>query len=194
MARHKNFDREEVLMKAMDVFWEKGFESTSMQDLIDAMGIGRASLYDTFGSKHELFAEAMDRYGRWVQTDFLAGLRNPGSPKKVLADFFKGAIDAFTTGEQRSCLLIKSAVATGRWDAATSDQVTHYIGVMEDTFHEVLERARQEGEIHKGANLRALARYFATCLQGMSVTSCVHRERRYLLDVARTALSVLDHA
>ena len=136
MARHKEFDREEVLMKAMDVFWEKGYESASMQDLVGAMGIGRASLYDTFGSKHALFTEAMDRYGRWVQTDFLAALRNPGSPKKVLADFFKGAVDGFTAPERRSCLLIKSAVATGRWDAVTADRVAHYSGIMEDAFHQ----------------------------------------------------------
>ena len=62
MARTKEFDRIEVLDRATDLFWEKGYESTSMQDLVETMGIGRASLYDTFGSKQELFAEVLERY------------------------------------------------------------------------------------------------------------------------------------
>ena len=63
MARTKCFNRDEALEKAMQAFWAKGYEATSVQDLVDCMGINRGSLYDTFGDKHQLFLEALDQYG-----------------------------------------------------------------------------------------------------------------------------------
>ncbi len=62
MARHKEFDQDEALQKAMEAFWARGYEATSMQDLVEHMGINRQSLYDTFGDKHSLFLKALDRY------------------------------------------------------------------------------------------------------------------------------------
>ena len=62
MARKKEFDEVEVLDKALDVFWKKGYSATSIQDLVDSMGINRASIYDTWGDKHNLYVESLKRY------------------------------------------------------------------------------------------------------------------------------------
>ena len=69
MARHKAFNREEVLDRAIEVFWAHGYEATSIQELVDSMGINRGSLYDTFGDKHRLFLEALDRYEQAFHTN-----------------------------------------------------------------------------------------------------------------------------
>ena len=84
MARQKEFDLDVALDKATQLFWEKGFESTSMQDLVDAMGINRASLYDSFGGKKELFEASMDRYSTWMRDEILRPLRKSRPVRKVL--------------------------------------------------------------------------------------------------------------
>ncbi len=88
MPRPREFDRDEVLQKALQVFWERGYESTSVQHLVDAMGIGRASLYATFGSKHGLFCAVMDDYERALTQTLIAPLEGPGSPRRILSKLF----------------------------------------------------------------------------------------------------------
>ena len=86
MARTKCFNRDEALEKAIGAFWAKGYEATSVQDLVDCMGINRGSLYDTFGDKHKLFLEALDRYGKGslLRAD---ALRQKGDAREILTRF-----------------------------------------------------------------------------------------------------------
>jgi TetR/AcrR family transcriptional repressor of nem operon len=88
MARHKAFDQEDVLDKAVAVFWAKGYEATSMQDLVDAMGIQRGSLYATFGSKQQLFLQSLERYGKVVVKQFLDILQSKPSGVESIELFF----------------------------------------------------------------------------------------------------------
>src|ERR1700730_2144482 len=78
MARQKEFDRDEVLHKAMEVFWSRGYEASSIQDLVKRMGINRQSLYDTFGDKHTLYLQALDRYREVEGRKIVELLEQPG--------------------------------------------------------------------------------------------------------------------
>lgn len=93
MARPKEFDPNEALERAMLLFWEKGFQATSMRDLVQAMGINRGSLYDTFGSKEELYQAAIDRYCDEQTAGMIDMLSAPGEPKDVLERVFQRALE-----------------------------------------------------------------------------------------------------
>src|SRR5207237_6339181 len=92
MARQKEFDRDEVLHKAMEVFWARGYEGSSIQDLVKHMGINRQSIYDTFGDKHTLFLEALDLYRDIQSRKVFEVLERPGSMKKNLRRLFEETV------------------------------------------------------------------------------------------------------
>ena len=93
MARHKEFERDEALRKAMEVFWARGYGATSMQNLVEHMGINRQSLYDTFGDKHSLYLEALDRYQEVESRKIFELLEKPGPVKKALKQVFADVIE-----------------------------------------------------------------------------------------------------
>lgn len=192
MARPKEFDRGEVLDRAMEVFWEKGFEATSIQDLIDHMGIGRASLYDTFGSKRNLIFEAMDCYVARMRGKILDALSQPGPPRQVIHDFFFSLVEQEHGSHTRSCLVAKSALMTGRDNEQIMNRVCTFMNLVEDTFHKLLVQAQRAGELSRDKDPRALARFFVNSMQGISVTASARGTRPILEDVITMTLSVMD--
>src|SRR6267143_5467200 len=106
MARHKEFDRDETLQKAMEVFWSRGYEAASIGDLVKHMGINRQSLYDTFGDKHTLYLLALDRYREVEGRRMFELLEQPGSVKKTLRQLFEGVVDgSLRDGQRRGCFM-----------------------------------------------------------------------------------------
>src|SRR5713226_2211779 len=106
MARQKEFDREETLHKAMEVFWSRGYEAASIRDLVKHMGINRQSLYDTFGDKHALYLQALDRYCEVQSRKLFELLERPGSVKKNLRELFEGVVEkALRDRERRGCFM-----------------------------------------------------------------------------------------
>ena len=192
MARQKEFDLDVALDKATQLFWEKGFESTSMQDLVDAMGINRASLYDSFGGKKELFDASMDRYAIWMRDEILAPLRKSGPVRKVLGEFFKGLIDQLCSPGSSSCLMVKSVLVRGLSDADTRARVKTFMKSIEDSFADLLQRARTQGEIAEDKNPRSIARFLTTLMSGFNVSSRINPNKRAMGDVVRQALTTLD--
>ncbi len=190
MARTKEFDRVEVLDRATDLFWEKGYESTSMQDLVETMGIGRASLYDTFGSKQELFSEVLERYADRLEAQFLPPLEQGRSPRKALTDFFNHVAETGSSEGFRGCLMVKSAMTTGRTDPGVGEQIGRFTDRLDGIFHRHLGRMRDAGELD-GGNVRALARFLTHSLMGLIVTCSVRKNTRELKGIVRSALSVL---
>src|SRR6478672_1527424 len=104
MARHKEFDCAEVLEKAMEVFWARGYEAASIQDLVEHMGINRQSLYDTFGDKHTLYLQALDRYLEVEGRKIAELLEQPGSVKRNVRRLFETAIDR-SLADRRGCFM-----------------------------------------------------------------------------------------
>src|SRR5919106_1334524 len=106
MARHKEFDRDEALHRAMEVFWSRGYEAASVGDLVKHMGINRQSLYDTFGDKHALYLAALDRYPEVEGRKMFELLERPGSVKRALRNLFEGVVAcALGEGERRGCFV-----------------------------------------------------------------------------------------
>ena len=194
MARPKAFNEEEVLDKAVAVFWAKGYEATSMQDLVDAMGIQRGSLYAAFGSKQQLFLQSLDRYGKVVIKQFLDILESKPSAIESIELFFAQLVEhLLTAGPLRSCLVTNSAIERGLRDEETKQQVLNLLNELEQGFYQALQRAREKGEISTDLDINKLANFLTSSMQGLLVMGKVCSERSVLEGINQMTLSIITH-
>ena len=167
----KQFDREEVLTRAMEVFWEQGFESASMADLLEHMAIGRQSLYDTFGDKRTLFLEALRLYLDTMLGPMLDTLSAPRPAADNLQAAFAMWREHAADEGCRGCLAANTSAEFGADDPEVRELVGAGLQRFEDQLAETLARAQDEGAIDAGLDTRDLARTFVTLCQGMAVLS-----------------------
>lgn len=193
MARPREFDYEHVLDQAVETFWSKGYEATSIQDLVEATGLHRGSLYAAFGSKQALFLTVLDRYNNVVVQRLLELLDQEPSGRAAIRSFFAAVIEhILTAGPLRGCLVTNSAVERGLCDPETVVKVSSCLQRLEQGFRRTLERMRAAGELREGADLRALSRHLTSVLQGLLVIGKVRPEREVLEDIVAVGLSLLD--
>lgn len=194
MARPREFSIDHALDQALQVFWSKGYETSSLRDLLGAMGISRSSFYDTFGSKHELFLTVIDRYNNTVAACGLeAMIHDAPSPKAGIHNLFQGIIETMVqTGEKRGCFLNNCAVEVACHDDQAAGRIAHGIAKAEETFYCAIRRGQKLGEIGAGKEPRPLARYLTGMLNGLLVMGKAKPDRRTLQDVVRVALAALD--
>jgi TetR/AcrR family transcriptional regulator, transcriptional repressor for nem operon len=193
MARHKEFNRNEALRKAMEVFWSHGYEAASINNLVKHMGINRQSLYDTFGDKHTLYLEALDLYREVEGRKMFELLERPGSVKKSLRQLFQSVVEESLCDQARRGCFIGNAMSelAGRCPD-TASKACGNMAAVEDALYRALLRGRKNGEITNGRDLRAVARFLYSSLQGLLLMAKATRDRKSLEDVVKVTLSVLD--
>lgn len=193
MARPREFDTTEALSQAMQVFWSKGYEATSLSDLVDAMGLSKSSFYDTFGSKHEVFLAAIEHYKNTVtrQVATVATLEAPA--RRLIAGLFERAVSRITEKDgRRGCFLNNCCVEVALHDPQAAKLVGGGFGIMEDTFFALIERGKKEGDIAEDKDARALARYLTSSLNGLMVVGKANPDPKALAEIAAITLKVLD--
>ena len=193
MARQKEFDRDEALHKAMEVFWARGYEGASLQDLVEHMGVSRQSIYDTFGDKHSLFLEALDRYREFQSRNIFELLEKPGSVKKNIQKLFDTVVERALSKEGRRGCFIGNAMSemAGRCKD-TAERTCNSMSAAEKMFQRALLRGKQNGEFEGVRDPRAVARFLFSSLQGLLLMAKAKPERQTLNDIVRVTLSVLD--
>ena len=189
MARPREFDRDEVLEKAMRVFWSKGYECTSMQDLVTAMGVNRGSLYAEFGDKERLHLAALERFYDNEITPQFTVLDRPRPLKENLRDLFLAVAESERHGS--GCMISHSAVELCPDDGDVGSMVSAGLRRAEATVHRALMRARDAGEIGAGHDLRALARYLVSSVNGVRVMARAIDDPKTVRDIVETTLSIL---
>ena len=189
MGRPREFDRDEALDRAVEVFWSQGYERTSVEDLTEYMGIQRGSLYAAFGGKHQLFLEALDRYEERFYRDTLR-LLEEGSPRDGIRRVFEKAVSDCACEGAKGCFMTNTAVALAEDDPETAARVWGNLLRLEDAFEHALTRA--EGVVPAGKDARQLARFFTSSLQGLRVLSRCGVDTDVLNDVVEVTLSVLS--
>lgn len=176
----------------MALFWAKGYEATSIEDLVARMGIQRGSLYGAFGDKRTLFLAALDRYERVVVQELVDALEAPGSGIEAIRGFFRLRVQrSLERRRPLGCLLTNSAVELARRDPGAT-KVGTSLAKLGRAFLHALVRARDAGEIAATRDLRALARFLTSSAQGLSVIAKVTPERSVLDDIVEVILSVLE--
>lgn len=174
MARPKNFDPDVAVDRAVEVFWRKGYAATTPQDLVDALGIGRGSLYNAFGSKHELFERALGRYRDSQLVALVDMLEAPGPVKERVraALAFLAEID-IDTGERRGCLAVNTAAERAGTDEVSIEIVRRMFDRTEDSFRAMLEEGQRSGEISGDRDPFALSSMLLNAAVGLRLMARV---------------------
>lgn len=187
LGRPRAFDANEALDKALEIFWQRGYEGTSLSDLTEAMGITRPSLYAAFGNKEELFRKALDRYAEKA-SGALSVLEEP-SARKAIHKFLTQAVSGQCSQKSpRGCLLVQGALSCSEEGETVRKELAHRRSQMEQVFRDRLIRAKNEGELPDETDPADLARYFATVSQGLSVQSAGGATSEELLKVVDAAM------
>lgn len=192
MARQKTFDPERALDAALDLFWRQGYEATSMAELQEAMGIGRQSLYDTYGDKHELFLKALARYTETNSARMQRILGSEGPVVTVLRDYFDTVAHMLTpAGERPACLVTNTILERSQHDGAVAEVCRRNERSVVKSFEQVLRRAVEGGEISPLEDPHSAALFLASTQYGMGVLAKNGASRRRLQEVARRALGAV---
>lgn len=191
MARPKAFDVDQALERAMELFWLKGYHATSLPDLVEHMGIGRQSLYDTYGGKRQLFLQALDRYSTVMIGGALCRLEQSGASLDDLTAFLE-AVVAYQTGKRlrTACLMINSAMELAIRDKEVARRVGAHHRRMEGAFRRALERAESLEEIHPLLPTDVVARHMVATVLGMIVAAKSGAEPAVLRDMASGVLAL----
>lgn len=193
MARPKEFERKEALAQAMKVFWLKGYDGTSIPDLIEAMAISRSSLYDTFGDKRQLFCETIEYYAAMVRQRRREILASAPSLRQGIACFLQEIIDlAVHEGYPGGCFFTNTATALVTADQETREIIRGSAEKMEDELTAFIAQWQDRGELAAGRDVRSLARFFVALATGMNVDARRRCNRGVLEDMAKVALTVLN--
>lgn len=176
----------------MEAFWANGYEATSVQDLVDQMGIQRFSLYNTFGNKHQLFLAALDRYHKRVVGELLAAVNKSEEGVPAIRRFFEGFVELYTSRpSSQGCLMVNSALELLPNDRAARDRVVTNFERMEKALHRALVRAQKREELRSRHSLRRLARFLVGSAQGLGVLAKSFPSRKALEGFVDVALSAL---
>ena len=192
MARPREFDADAALDRAMETFWSKGYEATSLDDLCEVTGLSRSSLYATFGSKRKLLLRSVDRYVEQRNPRLTAVLAQPLPVRDAFGALARQFIDQIVSGSgRRGCFLGNCAAELPRRDHAALARVRQGLEATEATFRDALARAQSRGEL-AGADVNALARFLMSGFQGLRLVGKVNPDRATLEDIADTMLRCLE--
>ncbi|MDR9853677.1 TetR/AcrR family transcriptional regulator [Paenibacillus sp. VCA1] len=191
MARSKEFDENAVLDKAMRLFWEQGYEKTSMTDLVECMGIHRRSLYDTFGDKHSLFLKAMDRFGQKINAALAAGVKRSKTAKEALQFIFNFMIDG-QDDSPSGCFMVNSAVELAARDAEVDSKFTKMFTVAEQQLKEIILWGQRDGEFATDCDAEELAEYLHNVWVGLRVMARTSVAKEKLRRIANTSIKFLE--
>ncbi|PAF19287.1 TetR family transcriptional regulator [Terribacillus saccharophilus] len=191
MARNKEFDENEVLRKAMELFWIQGYEKTSMQDLVKYMGIHRRSLYDTFGDKHTLFIKALEHYNEIIRIRTENKVNQLESVKDAIRQLFEMVI---VRDEQQiiGCLTVNTAVELSLHDDQAAEKVVESFSKTELLLNNLVLRGQKSGEISKHLDAKKTSEFLHNSLVGLRVMTKTTDDIDKLNNVIDITLSVLD--
>lgn len=192
MGRPREFDRAEALAKARDAFWKRGYEGTSMADLVEALGIASARIYAAFGSKDELFREAVALYEEGEGGFADRALSEP-TARAAIERMLRDAVDAYTRpGRSWGCMVVSAATNCSSTNDAVMEWLAEHRRARTASIIERLRQAVIDGEMPAKTDVQALGDYFAALLHGLSVQARDGISRRRLLALIPPALRVLD--
>lgn len=193
MARTKDFDENEVLAKAITLFWHKGYNATSMQDLVDGLGISRSSLYDTYTDKHTLFIKALERY----QNNGVAKIQEVINKAQPAKETVKQLLELATNDQlgdkqPKGCFMVNAEVEVAPHDAEVNNLVCRNDQQMEEALYQVIQKGKNNGEIKNGQDARALSRFIFNAMKGMRVTAKSITDKAVFDDILKLTVAVLD--
>jgi len=192
MAGVKRFDRNQVLDRAMAAFWTRGYEATSIDDLVEATGINRGSLYGTFGDKRRLFLMALDRYWDTVAKAMMVELSDP-DPRRAIEQMFEALIRRSSDPKfPRGCFITNTSLECPTCGDEITRKIAQRMGEQETAIYRVVRKAQALGALNPAHDARALARFFLGVAWGINTVNRTVADPEVLRDMVRVAMSVWD--
>lgn len=173
MPKSVTFDRDQVIENVMELFWKKGYNGTSMQDLVDVTGLNRSSFYNSFGDKFSLFEEALKTYQAQQNAMLQESFSQAKTPKQAIISLFKGISDDIRAGNHKGCMFTSCTAELG----SENDQVRDFLVDNKEkvvaSFATLIKKAQEAEEIDSRKNAETLALFLFSSLQGLRVTSMI---------------------
>jgi AcrR family transcriptional regulator len=189
-GRPRAFDRTAALHRAMEVFWQHGYEGASMTDLTTAMGINSPSLYAAFGCKEALFREAVAHYDATEGAEVANALRDEPTAAAAIAEVLRHNAVAFTEPDKpRGCLIVLAATTYSESSHAVHGHLAEWRLAAETGFRERIERGIADGDLPAGTNAATIAAFYNAVNQGMAIQARDGADRSKLSAVAEAAIA-----
>jgi len=193
MPRVKLFNEEEILQKSMELFWKKGYHATSIQDMVNHLGINRGSMYDTFGGKKNLFDKSLALYCSINQDATLEFLKNEKSVKAGLKKLFEVFIaDSVADRDQKGCFVVNTTTELNPCDEEINKVLLQNKDSLEKMFTQFLNDGQKKGEISKDIDTQAISSLIYTLLSGIRVVARLEPNDKKLLSSINAVLTILD--
>ncbi len=191
MARKREFDENEALMKAMQLFWIQGYEKTSMDDLVNHMGVHRKSIYDTFGNKHALFLKVLAYYKQSVSEEILTQLEHKESAFDKISALFDYSMQS-NEKQGKGCLVVNTAVELALHDEAIAQIVRTNFDETENVIYQLLQFGQTIGEFSTQLDLDITTKFIHNALIGIRVQLKTAGDFEKLKQVVEMTLRVLQ--
>jgi TetR/AcrR family transcriptional regulator, transcriptional repressor for nem operon len=192
MARPKAFTENTALEKAMNTFWKKGYHNTSMQDLVDGMGINRASMYDTFGDKHQLYVKSLENYREINNCNLSKAIENEPVEREKIRIILRFLVDeALADFENKGCFFTNATLEMLPKDAAVSEVVFDNFAKMNAMLTEIIANAQAKGEIQNTASAKSLADFVQCNIGGIRVLAKTLPAAQQLYSIVDNVMEVI---
>ncbi len=193
MARQKSFDKSEVLEKAMTLFWKQGFHATSMQDLVQHVGLNRSSLYESFSSKKDLFDQSLDNYCRVNREGVKNLLSGETNTKDGIRKLLESSINCTISDEdKKGCFVVNSTTELVPGDDEIVKALAKNRASFEKVFHDFLLKGQKSGQIAADIDTKAMSGLIYTLFSGLNVMAKLDKSPRKLMAQIDLVLGLLD--
>lgn len=193
LGRPLEFDPERALDAAVEVFWRKGYEATSMADLLDAMGLSKSSLYQAFGGKKQLFERCLGRYTETLSRRMREALRDAPSGRRFLEDTFQAVVrTARRPDGAKGCLISNTASELGQRDPLLALPVAEGLRCFAGVFVAAVARAQGEGEVRRDTDPETAGQYLLGAMNGLRTMIKAGADLRVAQGMVSLTLRALD--
>ncbi len=193
MARTKAFDEAAALESAMNIFWTKGYCSTSLEDLVTGLGISRSSMYDTFSDKRTLFLAALKLYHSRHARAMVEMLSRATTILHVFKQILYSIVEeSLVSPMPKGCFMVNSAIEIAQTDEEITSFIAHNNAVVEEAFKKAIKRGQKNGELSQKLSAEALAQFVFNTITGMRVLAKSRPKREQLENICTVVLSCLE--
>lgn len=193
MARQREFDETIIIEKATNLFWKKGYNAVSTQDLIDAFGISRSSMYGAYKDKRNLFIITLQHYRKTASQGMIDVLNSNNPFKETITQLLNQLIrDTISDNDNKGCFIVNTAIELAPHDTEILEIIVENRKNIISALATSIEKGIENGEIETTQKPESLANYFYNLINGLRVDSKVHKDQNNYKEIVEIAISVLD--
>lgn len=190
MGRSKEFEENEVLQKAMELFWQQGYEKTSMSDLVEHMGINRKSIYDTFSDKHSLYLKVIERYGEFITAKYKSETLRAKTSYQAIQYIFDYIIEG-NDDKHYGCLFVNATTEFGPWDQEVLKKTEDAFSQAENSITKIIKQGQENGELSRKYDNELLGEILHNAFLGLRVLVKTSASKEKMHNIAKFYLDLI---